>query len=93
MATMLGFMATDAAIDPKLMNALAHELAEASFNRISIDGDTSTNDSFVVMATGQAGNTTVTHWDSAGAQSLKQHLLYICYSGTGTAHSWQLKSR
>jgi len=77
MATMLGFMATDAAIDPKLMNALAHELAEASFNRISIDGDTSTNDSFVVMATGQAGNTTVTHWDSAGAQSLKQHLLDV----------------
>jgi glutamate N-acetyltransferase/amino-acid N-acetyltransferase len=75
MATMLGFMATDAAIDPKLMNALAHELAEASFNRISIDGDTSTNDSFVVMATGQAGNATVTNWESASAQSLKQHLL------------------
>lgn len=75
MATMLGFMATDAAIDPKLMNALAHELAEASFNRISIDGDTSTNDSFVVMATGQAGNSTVTHWDSVSAQSLKQQLL------------------
>ena len=77
MATMLGFMATDAAIDPKLMNALAHELAEASFNRISIDGDTSTNDSFVVMATGQAGNATVTNWESASAQSLKQHLLDV----------------
>ena len=77
MATMLGFMATDAAIDPKLMNALAHELAEASFNRISIDGDTSTNDSFVVMATGQAGNTAVTDWESASAQSLKQHLLEV----------------
>ena len=77
MATMLGFMATDAAIDPKLMNALAHELAEASFNRISIDGDTSTNDSFVVMATGQAGNATVTHWESASAKSLKQHLLDV----------------
>ena len=77
MATMLGFMATDAAIDPKLMNALAYELAQASFNRISIDGDTSTNDSFVVMATGQAGNDTVTHWDSASAQSLKQHLLEV----------------
>ncbi len=75
MATMLGFMATDAAIDPKLMNALAHELAEASFNRISIDGDTSTNDSFVVMASGQAGNAAVTDWESASAQSLKQQLL------------------
>ena len=77
MATMLGFMATDAAIDPKLMNVLAHELAEASFNRISIDGDTSTNDSFVVMATGQAGNAAVNHWDSASAQSLKQHLIEV----------------
>jgi glutamate N-acetyltransferase/amino-acid N-acetyltransferase len=77
MATMLGFMATDAAIDPKLMNALAHELAEASFNRISIDGDTSTNDSFVVMASGQAGNTVVDGWESASAQSLKQHLLEV----------------
>jgi glutamate N-acetyltransferase/amino-acid N-acetyltransferase len=77
MATMLGFMATDAAIDPKLMNALAHELAEASFNRISIDGDTSTNDSFVVMATGQAGNAVVTGWQSASAQSLKQQLLDV----------------
>jgi len=77
MATMLGFMATDAAIDPKLMNALAHELAEASFNRISIDGDTSTNDSFVVMATGKAANASVTNWESAGAQSLKQHLIEV----------------
>ena len=77
MATMLGFMATDAAIDPKLMNALAHELAEASFNRISIDGDTSTNDSFVVMATGKAANVAVNNWESAGAQSLKQHLLEV----------------
>ncbi len=77
MATMLGFMATDAAIDPKLMNALAHELAEASFNRISIDGDTSTNDSFVVMATGKAANAAVNNWESASAQSLKQHLLEV----------------
>ena len=77
MATMLGFMATDAAIDPKLMNALALELAEASFNRISIDGDTSTNDSFVVMATGKAANASVTNWDSASAQSLKQHLIEV----------------
>ena len=44
MATMLGFVATDAAIDASLMKALAHELAEASFNRITVDGDTSTND-------------------------------------------------
>jgi glutamate N-acetyltransferase/amino-acid N-acetyltransferase len=51
MATMLGFMATDACIAPELMAGLAHDLAEASFNRITVDGDTSTNDSFVVVAT------------------------------------------
>ena len=77
MATMLGFMATDAAIAPSLMDALATELADASFNRISIDGDTSTNDSFVVMATGQAGNSTVTSWNSSAAKQLKQCLLEV----------------
>jgi glutamate N-acetyltransferase/amino-acid N-acetyltransferase len=74
MATMLGFLATDANIAPALMNALATELAEASFNRISIDGDTSTNDSFVVMATGQSGMTPVAHWDTPSAQALKTAL-------------------
>jgi glutamate N-acetyltransferase/amino-acid N-acetyltransferase len=77
MATMLGFLATDAAIDPALMNGLAHELAEASFNRISIDGDTSTNDSFVVIATGKAANPTVTDWLSPSASKLKQELINV----------------
>jgi glutamate N-acetyltransferase/amino-acid N-acetyltransferase len=77
MATMLGFMATDAAIDASLMNALASELAEASFNRITIDGDTSTNDSFVVMATGQAGNHLVTAWNTEAAQLLKKTLMEV----------------
>ena len=54
MATMLGFVATDAAIDPALLPRLARQVADASFNRITIDGDTSTNDSFIVMATGRA---------------------------------------
>jgi glutamate N-acetyltransferase / amino-acid N-acetyltransferase len=52
MATMLGFIATDAAIDPALLPRLTRQVADASFNRITIDGDTSTNDSFVVIATG-----------------------------------------
>ena len=55
MATMLGFVATDAAIAPQALQQLVHEAADASFNRITIDGDTSTNDSFVLMATGQSG--------------------------------------
>ena len=48
---MLGFLATDACIDPSVMKTLAIELAEGSFNRVTIDGDTSTNDSFIVIAT------------------------------------------
>jgi glutamate N-acetyltransferase/amino-acid N-acetyltransferase len=55
MATMLGFVATDAAIAPALLPRLARQVADASFNRITIDGDTSTNDSFVVIATGKSG--------------------------------------
>ena len=54
MATMLGFVATDAAIDPALLPRLARQVADVSFNRITIDGDTSTNDSFVVIATGKS---------------------------------------
>ena len=77
MATMLGFLATDAAIDSTLMHSLAHELAEASFNRITIDGDTSTNDSFVVIATGKAGNQVVSDWQSPAAAVLKQALIDV----------------
>ena len=55
MATMLSFLATDAGIAQPLLDKLALELANQSFNRITIDGDTSTNDSFIVMATGQSG--------------------------------------
>ena len=54
MATMLGFVATDAPLSAPLLQALAVEVADASFNRITIDGDTSTNDSFVLIATGKA---------------------------------------
>ena len=56
MATMLGFVATDAAIAPALVQQLVREAADESFNRITIDGDTSTNDSFVLIATQRAGN-------------------------------------
>ncbi|MDG5976583.1 arginine biosynthesis bifunctional protein ArgJ [Hydrogenophaga taeniospiralis CCUG 15921] len=70
MATMLGFVATDACVDPGLMNALARRLADVSFNRVTVDGDTSTNDSFVIVATGQAGNAAVTDLDSPDGQAL-----------------------
>ena len=70
MATMLGFMATDARIDPALMQSLAKQLADASFNRVTIDGDTSTNDSFVVIATQKAANPVIGSLDSGDGQAL-----------------------
>lgn len=54
MATMLGFIATDAGFAPGLLNSLTREVADQSFNAITIDGDTSTNDSFMIMGTGQS---------------------------------------
>lgn len=54
MATMLGFVATDAGVAPPLWRRIVGEVADASFNRITVDGDTSTNDSFVLIATGRA---------------------------------------
>ncbi|ERS84977.1 N-acetylglutamate synthase [Marinobacter sp. EVN1] len=55
MATMLGFIATDARLTPEVLQTLASELGEKSFNRITIDGDTSTNDACMLMASGQYG--------------------------------------
>jgi glutamate N-acetyltransferase / amino-acid N-acetyltransferase len=55
MATMLGFVALDARVAPALLRRTVERVAQSSFNRITVDGDTSTNDSFVVMATGAAG--------------------------------------
>ena len=54
MATMLGFIATDAGFAPGLLTSLTREIANLSFNAITIDGDTSTNDSFIIMATGKS---------------------------------------
>ena len=65
MATMLGYVATDAAIAPALMQQLVKEVADVSFNCVTVDGDTSTNDSFILIATGQAGNAAIA--DPAGA--------------------------
>jgi len=70
MATMLGFLATDAKIDPSLIQQLAKQLADASFNRVTIDGDTSTNDSFVVIATQKAAHAAITSLDSADGKAL-----------------------
>ena len=70
MATMLGFVATDAAIEPAALQSLVKEAADASFNRITIDGDTSTNDSFVLVASGAAGNAPIASFDASGDAAL-----------------------
>ncbi len=55
MATMLGYLATDAGVAQPLLEKLVREAADESFNCITVDGDTSTNDSFILIATGQSG--------------------------------------
>jgi len=70
MATMLGFVATDAAMAPELLQQAVRTLADQSFNRVTVDGDTSTNDSFILMATGKAAHAPVTSLESADGQAL-----------------------
>jgi glutamate N-acetyltransferase / amino-acid N-acetyltransferase len=70
MATMLGFIATDATIEPALLQRWVKQLADQSFNCISIDGDTSTNDACMLVATGKAGMTAPVVEGSAEADTL-----------------------
>jgi len=77
MATMLGFMATDACVSQALMHQLATELAEGSFNRVTVDGDTSTNDSFVVIATNKAAHATIDSLESLEGQALKAAMMGV----------------
>lgn len=77
MATMLGFIATDACVSQNLMQELALALAEGSFNRITVDGDTSTNDSLVVIASNKAGNAVIDSLSSSDGQSLKNAMLHV----------------
>ena len=77
MATMLGFVATDAAIAPALLQELVRDAADESFNRITIDGDTSTNDSFVLIATQRAGHAPVTDLRSAEGRALRDAVVDV----------------
>ena len=77
MATMLGFMATDACIAPAVMQQLASELAQESFNCITVDGDTSTNDSFVVIASNKAQHSPIQALSSTDGQILKSAMLEV----------------
>lgn len=77
MATMLGFMATDAVVEPALLQPLLREAADLSFNRITIDGDTSTNDSLMLMATQRAGHAPITALDSAEGRTLRDAVVAV----------------
>jgi glutamate N-acetyltransferase/amino-acid N-acetyltransferase len=72
MATMLSYIATDAAIDKSVLDIMLVNSANQSFNRISVDGDTSTNDACILMATGRADNELITDFNSIDAQALYQ---------------------
>ena len=77
MATMLGFIATDAVIEAALLQVLVREVADLSFNRITIDGDTSTNDSFMLVATQQAGHAAITSLASAEGMQLREAVVTV----------------
>jgi glutamate N-acetyltransferase/amino-acid N-acetyltransferase len=65
MATMLAYVCTDAQVSPQCLESLVKAAADRSFNRITVDGDTSTNDAFILAATGRAGNGLI---DDAGSE-------------------------
>lgn len=77
MATMLGFIATDACVNPALMQQLVTELADGSFNRVTVDGDTSTNDSFVLIATNKAQHARIDALDSDAGRALRAAMLNV----------------
>lgn len=76
MATMLGFVATDAGVAQPLLAALVKEAADESFNSITIDGDTSTNDSFILIASGQSG-VSFTVADAPGYAALRTAVIDV----------------
>ncbi len=78
MATMLAYVATDAAVAPTALRALAAEVAAVSFNRITVDGDTSTNDALALIATGAAGNDPVADASTPAYEALRAALEAVC---------------
>ncbi|MDP2962064.1 MAG: bifunctional glutamate N-acetyltransferase/amino-acid acetyltransferase ArgJ [Sulfurimicrobium sp.] len=77
MATMLGYVATDAAISQPLLEALVKHAADQSFNCITVDGDTSTNDSFILIATGEAGTPEIVDAASAEYATLRDAITEV----------------
>ena len=77
MCTMLAFITTDLSIDKLLMQEALREVVVDTFNMITVDGDTSTNDSLILMANGLAGNDKITAKD-ADYKSFKEALFFVC---------------
>jgi len=78
MATLLAFLATDAAIAPAALRVLLRRAADASFNRLSIDGESSTSDTLILLANGVAGNPTLRSAAGAGARAFAAALEEVC---------------
>ncbi|MBQ9034314.1 MAG: bifunctional glutamate N-acetyltransferase/amino-acid acetyltransferase ArgJ [Lachnospiraceae bacterium] len=78
MCTMLGYVTTDAAIEKKLLQKALSEIVQETFNMISVDGDTSTNDTLLVLANGLAGNAPVSDEKSEDYAVFYQALKTVC---------------
>jgi len=77
MATMLAYIGTDAAVSKQCLDELVRYASDASFNRITVDGDTSTNDSFILIATGMAGNSQIDSSEHPGYTPLRDGIVAV----------------
>ena len=78
MCTMLGYVTTDAAIEKKLLQKALSEIVDETFNMISVDGDTSTNDTLLVLANGLAGNAVIADAESEDYKVFYEALFAVC---------------
>lgn len=78
MATMLGYIFTDAAVEPGFLQEMLSRANGATFSCITVDGDTSTSDTVLAFATGKAGNSRLGSWDDAGADAFYAALKDVC---------------
>ena len=77
MGTMLAFVTTDCAVTTEMLEDALREVSARTFNRVTVDGDTSTNDTCVVLANGMAGNELI-EWKDEGCEAFKEALEYVC---------------
>ena len=78
MCTMLGYVTTDAAVEASVLQQAVSAIVDETFNMISVDGDTSTNDTLLVLANGEAGNTRITSAEGEAYEALFEALHLVC---------------